>query len=59
MGDYKHWTWDPRARDPRTRDPRTQGPDDWGPECCTAAVSYSEDTIIQPISAKPPKSKLT
>ena len=31
MGDYKHWTWDPRTEDPRTRGSEDQGAKDQGP----------------------------
>ena len=31
MGDYKHWTRDPRTGDPRTRGPEDRGPEDQGP----------------------------
>jgi len=31
VGDYKHWTRDPRTGDPMTRGPEDRGPEDQGP----------------------------
>ena len=59
LGDYKHWTLDPRIReprtqgpkDPRTRETRTQGPGAQKPSCVFMTEIQLQATYVNVLSS--------